>query len=74
MVLADGNRVGSLKPGEVLRVRRGARRALLAFVDDDSFYSRYRDNFAVQMQFTGPRVRRSDSAAAATGAAERGQA
>ena len=70
VVLADGNRVGSLKPGEVLRVRRGARRSLLAFVDDDSFYSRYRDNFAVQMQFTGPRVRRSDERAVAPAAGE----
>lgn len=59
-VLADGVQVGRLQPGEVLRVRRGGVRARLAFVDDTSFYARYRDNFAVQMHFHGPRVRASD--------------
>lgn len=61
-VLADGVQVGRLQPGEVLRVRRGGVRATLAFVDDVSFYARYRDNFAVQMHFHGPRVRASDRA------------
>jgi NAD+ kinase len=60
-VFADGKQVGRLQPGEVLRVRRGQGvRARLAFVDDVSFYARYRDNFAVQMHFHGPRVRASD--------------
>jgi NAD+ kinase len=59
-VLADGVQVGRLQPGEVLRVRRGGVRARLAFVDRTSFYARYRDNFAVQMAFHGPRVRASD--------------
>lgn len=60
MVLADGVQVGRLQPGETLRVRRGGVRARLAFVDDQSFYARYRDNFAVPMHFHGPRVRPSD--------------
>lgn len=64
-VHADGVQVGRLQPGEVLRVRRGGVRATLAFVDDVSFYARYRDNFAVQMHFTGPRVRASDRTVAA---------
>jgi NAD+ kinase len=60
-VFADGKQVGRLQPGEVLRVRRSNRvHARLAFVDDVSFYARYRDNFAVQMHFHGPRVRASD--------------
>jgi NAD+ kinase len=59
-VLADGVQVGRLQPGEVLRVRRGGIRARLAFVQGTSFYARYRDNFAVQMHFHGPRVRASD--------------
>ncbi len=59
-VLADGTQVGRLQPGETLRVRRGGVRATLAFTDDTSFYARYRDNFAVQMHFQGPRVRASD--------------
>ncbi|MCW2925860.1 MAG: ATP-NAD/AcoX kinase [Thermoleophilia bacterium] len=59
-VLADGVQVGRLQPGETLRVRRGGVRARLAFVDDTSFYARYRDNFAVPMHFGGPRVRASD--------------
>ncbi|MCW2928612.1 MAG: kinase [Thermoleophilia bacterium] len=59
-VLADGVQVGRLQPGEILRVRRGGVRARLAFVDHVSFYARYRDNFAVQMHFHGPRVRASD--------------
>ncbi|MCW2961017.1 MAG: ATP-NAD/AcoX kinase [Thermoleophilia bacterium] len=59
-VLADGVQVGHLKPGEVLSVRRGGIRATLIFTDDVSFYARYRDNFAVQMQFHGPRVRSSE--------------
>ncbi|MCB0877778.1 MAG: NAD(+)/NADH kinase [Thermoleophilia bacterium] len=59
-VLADGVQVGRLQPGEVLRVRRGGARATLAFTDETSFYARYRDNFAVQMTFHGPRVRASD--------------
>lgn len=59
-VLADGVQVGRLQPGEVLRVRRGGVQATLAFTDDTSFYARYRDNFAVQMHFHGPRVRASD--------------
>ncbi len=61
-VLADGVQVGRLQPGEVLNVRRGGARAPLALVDEPSFYARYRDNFAVQMNFHGPRVRRSDRA------------
>jgi NAD+ kinase len=59
-VLADGSQVGRLQPGEVLRVRRGGTVGTLAFTDDISFYARYRDNFAVQMHFHGPRVRASD--------------
>ncbi|MEO6866489.1 MAG: NAD(+)/NADH kinase [Gaiellales bacterium] len=59
-VLADGVQVGRLQPGEVLRVRRGAVQGRLAFVDGTSFYARYRDTFAVQMHFQGPRVRASD--------------
>jgi len=59
-VLADGTQVGRLQPGETMRVRRGGVRARLAFVDDTTFYARYRDNFAVQMNFAGPRVRASD--------------
>lgn len=59
-VLADGVQVGRLQPGEVLNVRRGGARATLALVDEPSFYARYRDNFAVQMTFHGPRVRASD--------------
>jgi NAD+ kinase len=60
-VLADGVQVGRLQPGEVLRVKRGGLRATLAFVDDTSFYARYRDNFAVPMTFPGPRVRSSEA-------------
>lgn len=59
-VLADGVQVGRLQHGEILKVRRGPTRATLAFVDTTSFYARYRDNFAVQMTFHGPRVRASD--------------
>ncbi|MCW2956508.1 MAG: ATP-NAD/AcoX kinase [Thermoleophilia bacterium] len=59
-VFADGVQVGHLKPNEVLKVRRGGVRATLVFIDDVSFYARYRDNFAVQMQFSGPRVRQSE--------------
>lgn len=59
-VLADGAQVGRLQPGETLRVRLGGTRGRLAFVDDKSFYARYRDNFAVPMHFHGPRVRASD--------------
>ena len=59
-VLADGVQVGRLQPGETLRVRLGGTRGRLAFVDDKSFYARYRDNFAVPMHFHGPRVRASD--------------
>jgi NAD+ kinase len=64
-VLADGVQVGRLQPGEVLAVRRGGARATLAFTDETSFYARYRDNFAVQMTFPGPRVRASDRPATA---------
>ena len=59
-VLADGVQVGRLQPGDILRVRRGGARATLALTEDPTFYARYRDNFAVQMNFHGPRVRRSD--------------
>lgn len=59
-VLADGVLVGHLQPGESFRMRRGGLRATLAFVDDTSFYARYRDNFAVPMTFPGPRVRSSE--------------
>jgi NAD+ kinase len=59
-VLADGVQVGRLQPGETMRVRRGGKRATLAFTDETSFYARYRDNFAVPMDFQGPRVRPSD--------------
>lgn len=59
-VLADGVQSGRLQPGDTLRVRRGGVRARLAFVDDTSFYARYRDNFAIQMRFHGPRVRASE--------------
>lgn len=65
-VFADGVQVGRLGSGERLRVRRGGHRATLAFVDTTSFYARYRDNFAVQMMFHGPRVRRSEAGAIAT--------
>lgn len=58
-VFADGVQVGRLGSGECMRVRRGGHRATLAFVDDTSFYARYRDSFAVPMMFPGPRVRRS---------------
>lgn len=73
-VLADGVQVGRLQPGEILRVRRGGVRAQLAFVDDTSFYARYRDNFAVQMHFQGPRVRASDRVVAAAEPAAEGDA
>lgn len=63
-VIADGVQAGRLQPGESMRVRRGGLRATLAFVDDTSFYARYRDNFAVPMTFPGPRVRSSDEGAA----------
>ena len=62
-VLADGASVGRLQPGEKMRVRAGQRRGRLAFVDGPTFYARYRDNFAVQMTFHGPRVRQSERAA-----------
>lgn len=59
-VFADGVNVGRLGAGETLKVRRIGHRATLAFVEDTTFYARYRDNFAVQMMFSGPRVRRSE--------------
>jgi NAD+ kinase len=71
-VFADGVQVGRLQPGEVLRVRRGGVAARLAFVDDVSFYARYRDNFAVQMHFHGPRVRASDRVVASVEPGEGG--
>jgi hypothetical protein len=66
-VFADGVNVGRLGAGESLKVRRGGHRATLAFVDDTTFYARYRDNFAVQMMFSGPRVRKSERAATPDG-------
>ena len=65
-VLADGVQVGRLGSGERLRVRRGGHRATLAFVDDTTFYARYRDNFAVPMMFPGPRLRQSEADGAGT--------
>ena len=60
-VCADGVVVGRLKAGESAVIRRGGVRATLALVDHNSFYARYKQNFAVQMQFSGPRVRKATS-------------
>jgi NAD+ kinase len=49
-VFADGHAVGVLGPGDGLRVGFGSGRARLALLDDVSFYARYRDNFAAQIQ------------------------
>jgi NAD+ kinase len=49
-VFADGQRVGQLQPGESMRVRLAETRAQLALVDDVSFYARYREHFAEQIQ------------------------
>lgn len=58
-VLADGSDIARMQPHDVLRVSQQPDAARLAFVDDTSFYARYRDNFATPMLFSGPRVRRS---------------
>lgn len=54
-VFADGSKVHTLAAGDRLRIEHGPRAALLAFIDGASFYGRYRDNFAPQLQFSGPR-------------------
>lgn len=49
-VFSDGLRICSLGPGERLRVGLAAGRSRLAVLDRPSFYARYRDNFAAQIQ------------------------
>lgn len=59
-VLADGRVSGQLEPGQALRVGKGSGAARLAMIEDKSFYARYRDNFAGQLTYPGPRHRRSE--------------
>lgn len=47
-LFADGEQVGTLGPGQRLRVGIAARSSTLALVDDVSFYARYRDSFAAE--------------------------
>lgn len=49
-VFSDGSRICSLDSGERLRVQLDPRHARLAVLEEPSFYARYRDNFAAQIQ------------------------